>query len=477
MARSQNNQIDIENAVVKIYTEAKRYNYAQPWQAPAQTNFSGSGFVINDRKILTSAHVIANQAHVEVRLANDATRYEAKVLKFGHDCDLALMTVEDDDFWSKATSLELGDMPKVRAKVNVFGFPVGGEELSITEGITSRIEVQEYVHSRAHLLTIQIDAAINDGNSGGPVLTNQKVVGVAHQGIDMSQSIGYIIPINVIRHFLADEQGEKYQGFPELAIQIQPMENKTLRSSFGLQKDQSGVRIAKIDHLSIAKDVLFENDVILKVNQTVVNNDGTMRTDFANRVDISHLFTMLKLGDHIQLEILRNQEIMQFDLQLKNTLGDSLLVPLKEFDRSPTFYIFSGVIVQPLTFNYMEDVWGEQLDGAPLHFLNAYFYGRKKEPHQQVVILNRVLSTDFNSGYRDIEDVIIKKANGKEIHHINELIEAIETHTGEFHRLETHNHQQIVVENLKPNGRHAKFLSRYSIEHDRSEDLREAAQA
>src|SRR5690606_34779626 len=184
----------------------------------------------------------------------------------------------------------------------------------------------------------------------------------------------------------------------------QPMENKTLRESFGLTKEQTGVRVTKVDPLSVAHGILREDDIVLKINDIQVNNDGTMKTDFANRVDISYLFTMLKLGQTIQLEILRNREIMHFELRLKYALGDSLLVPLKEFDRSPTYYIFSGIITQPLTFNYMEDVWGEHLDGAPLHFLNAYFFGRKKEENQQIIILNRVLSTDFNSGYRDIED-------------------------------------------------------------------------
>jgi S1-C subfamily serine protease len=71
-----------------------------------------------------------------------------------------------------------------REKVYVLGFPVGGNDLSITEGVVSRVEVQSYSHSHARALAVTVDAAINSGNSGGPVLSQLTggLVGVAFQG-------------------------------------------------------------------------------------------------------------------------------------------------------------------------------------------------------------------------------------------------------------------------------------------------------
>ena len=75
-------------------------------------------------------------------------------------------------------------LPLLRDKVFVLGFPIGGDELSITEGVVSRIEAQSYSHSHARALAVTVDAAINSGNSGGPVVSQDtgEVVGVAFQG-------------------------------------------------------------------------------------------------------------------------------------------------------------------------------------------------------------------------------------------------------------------------------------------------------
>ena len=79
------------------------------------------------------------------------------------------------------------------------GFPIGGERLSITEGVVSRIEMFSYAHSQRCLLGVQIDAAINDGNSGGPVLRGGQLAGIAFQALESGENIGYAIPVPVIR--------------------------------------------------------------------------------------------------------------------------------------------------------------------------------------------------------------------------------------------------------------------------------------
>lgn len=67
------------------------------------------------------------------------------------------------------TPLEFGPLPHLQDSVAVIGYPIGGDTISVTAGVVSRIEVTDYTHGSTDLLAIQIDAAINGGNSGGPV--------------------------------------------------------------------------------------------------------------------------------------------------------------------------------------------------------------------------------------------------------------------------------------------------------------------
>ena len=73
----------------------------------------------------------------------------------------------------------------------------GGDNISVTGGVVSRVEPTQYVHGASHLMAIQIDAAINPGNSGGPALMEDKVVGVAFQNLANAENIGYVKYVHV----------------------------------------------------------------------------------------------------------------------------------------------------------------------------------------------------------------------------------------------------------------------------------------
>ena len=125
----------------------------------------------------------------------------------------------------------MGDVPELQEKVLVLGYPTGGDAICVTEGVVSRVDAFEYSHSGEYLLTIQIDAAINSGNSGGPALCGSRVVGVAFESLEYADNIGYIIPIPVVRHFLADIAREGgYKGFPLLNVFTQVTENPSMRA-------------------------------------------------------------------------------------------------------------------------------------------------------------------------------------------------------------------------------------------------------
>jgi len=232
-------------SVVKVFTVSSSPNYFMPWQNKPQSEKTGSGVVAllplpdvpNGIGVLTNAHVVSDQTFVQVRRHGSSVKYQARVYAVGHDCDLAVLTVQDPKFFadSSATSFTvadasgrnddgdgpttaaaatgvanmvrpppLGDVPYLQEQVSVMGFPSGGDNLSITSGVVSRIELTNYVHGAAQLLAIQLDAAINPGNSGGPALQGGKVVGLAFQNLPGMDNIGYVIPTPIIRRFLED---------------------------------------------------------------------------------------------------------------------------------------------------------------------------------------------------------------------------------------------------------------------------------
>ena len=135
------------NAVVKIDTQAYVPNYFIPWQDRGQDASSGSGVVIRGNQILTNAHNLVYATYITVAKQSSDEIYEAAVKAIDHDCDLALLEVKDTSFYSDIVPFDIGETPPPQTVVSVAGFPIGGDGLSITQGIISRIEIQPYVHS------------------------------------------------------------------------------------------------------------------------------------------------------------------------------------------------------------------------------------------------------------------------------------------------------------------------------------------
>ncbi|EFN53636.1 hypothetical protein CHLNCDRAFT_58432 [Chlorella variabilis] len=184
-------------AVVKVFTVHSEPNFSLPWQRKRQFSSSGSGFVIAGRRLLTNAHCVDHHTQVKVKRRGSDTKYVAQVLAIGMECDIALLTVEDESFWQGLEAVHFGGLPLLQDSVTVIGYPIGGDTMSVTSGVVSRIEVTGYAHGAAELLGIQVDAAINSGNSGGPAFNDRgECVGIAFQSLknEDTENISYIIP-------------------------------------------------------------------------------------------------------------------------------------------------------------------------------------------------------------------------------------------------------------------------------------------
>ena len=434
-------QQDYQKSIVQVYTEKFQPNYDTPWQAPETSNHSGSGVVIEHegkRYILTNAHVAHNTQFLQVRLANSREqKYEAKATVVAYQCDLALLEVDDPEFDKLIEPAELGEMVNLRQEVMTVGFPMGGTEMSISTGIVSRIQVDEYCMSGQDLLHVGVDAAVNHGNSGGPVFSGDKVVGIAFQGWDL-QGLGFMIPIPIIRRFLAEAfNGKSYHGFPTLAIDTEGLENAYERRYRGLGDSREGILITRIDKLCDAYSKLKSNDILLSIDGMSISNQGTVDIPgIGNCIAMNHVTQMKRLGDIVKLKILRKNadtkqmELLDIDVVLDTTLGDTEKVSVPEYDKMPTYYINSGICFMPVTRNYMEGA------GWDLEEIQVFEEGcalpdaPKKNPDEQIVVVSHVIESKDTKGYGKYLNQIVSEVNGKPVNNLRDVIQAMEGNTG-----------------------------------------------
>ena len=184
----------IENSVVKIFATVRYPDPYKPWTKASPEDQTGSGVVIEGRRILTNAHVVDYASQVQIQANQAGDKISATVEAIAAGIDLAVLKLDDENFFDTHPPLARAKtLPGIKDTVLTYGFPEGGNSLSITKGIVSRVEFAPYNYPVCGL-RIQIDAAINPGNSGGPAVVGDKMIGLTFSRLNEAENIGYIIP-------------------------------------------------------------------------------------------------------------------------------------------------------------------------------------------------------------------------------------------------------------------------------------------
>jgi S1-C subfamily serine protease len=429
-------ELAAERAVVQILTSSQLPVYDAPWRFQPIQQSSGTGFVIEGGRILTNAHVIAWSKQILVRRYQDPRLLPARVVFAGHDCDLALLEVLDPKELSEVKPLEFGELPEVRSTVVTAGYPAGGDQMSFTRGVVSRIEVQPYVHpGNRSLLAVQTDAAINPGNSGGPVLQGEKVVGVAFQGIPGLQNAGFFIPTEVVRHFLDDIRDGRYDGFPMAGVSFQDLQNPAYRRYLGLADDGRGARVDALRAGGTAEKVLKPDDVLLEANGYAVGSDSLVLYK-GNRVAANVVFQQLQTGGALHLKIWRDHAPLELDLPLEAYTGDRLAG--HQYDEPPRYFIYGGLVFTSLSSNYV-DTLGDSVATVSAQLGYELIYRLAESPasaRAEPVVLSGVLPNAVNADFGVRGRALVNRINGVRIERLEDVKRALQEHKGDRHLIE-----------------------------------------
>lgn len=452
--------------VVRVFATTQDPDFDAPWQARTPSSSTGSGVVIGPGEILTGAHVIANATFIQIQKLSMPDKAIARVKAVSHDSDLALLEVEPHTFLDDVKPAPLGDMPRLRDEVAVVGFPVGGEEISITEGVVSRIEVQRYSHSQRSLLAVTVDAAINAGNSGGPVFSDHKVVGIAFQKMTGVDNIGEMVPPPILRWFLDGVAAGRSADVPALGVTTQNLENPLLRRELGLKDGERGVMVVAVDHGGSADQVLQTRDVITAIDGLPIANNGTVQYRGQHRTRYEVGLVGKYVGDRVPLEIVRNAERQHVEVQLGPWLP---LVPRARYDKPPQYYVYGGLVFQTLTRDFLT-TWEKWWNKAPKEFLYYYYSGERSNVRHEVVILTQILADEINVGYAHLYNEAVVAVNGAMPRDLNDFVGQLGTAEGLVEIL-TSSGGVIMFDAAEVRAATPRILQRYHIPADRSAGL------
>ncbi|MCE9614931.1 MAG: trypsin-like peptidase domain-containing protein [Lentisphaerae bacterium] len=442
---------DIGHAsVVKIYVTNQRENYMMPWQAGPQSGGSGTGFIIRGKRILTNAHLVADARFLEVQKSGDARRYRATVRFVAHDCDLAELEIQEGDFFKGTRALNFADrLPSLDDEVIVLGYPLGGDRLSVTKGIVSRMDYAAYAHSGVDQhLVLQVDAAINPGNSGGPVLYGGRVVGLAFQGLALAENIGYAIPLPVVQHFLKDVEDGQYHGYPELGAAFVGMRNPALRRDLGVPAGRSGIVIYFIDDFGAARGRLLPGDVLMAVDGHPIAEDGTVTIGTETYL-FAELLERKQWGDTITVDVWRQHAAVTLAIPLDNPHDP--FAYRNQYDHRPPYVMTGGLVFSTMSQELLQSM--QRTSSSPnvqrlFYTMDYVKQDRLHEGRDEFVILIQRLPHPVNAYLDDFLFGILDEVNGVHIRRLHDLHDALAKPKGLYHELRFVGMQDVLVLNV-----------------------------
>ncbi len=400
---------EMYRSVVRIEVSTQNADYTTPWNSGRFSGSIGTGFLIGKNQFLTNAHVISNAQRVLLTIYGSATKYPAKVKHVAHDCDLALLEVEDFSDFATLPVFKIGDaVPQLESQVRVIGYPVGGDRLSVTRGVVSRIDFQAYSHSRSdsHLI-VQIDAAINPGNSGGPVLQNDAVIGVAFQGLRQADNTGYIIPTPVISRFLKDIEDGSYDCYTELGTSIFPLINPAMRTALQLPRRDLGVLVTNVTPGSSCDPQIKPGDVLIGIDSHPIDASGAVLID-GEKVNMNEIVERKFVGNSVDIQLIRAGKTLTQTIVLK-TLPPAQMYSI-QYEKKPRYLIHGGLVMQPLDTNLYAA--SQFTDVTLRRFYADYVSKGLFQKMEDVVVLTRVIPDTFTSSLPECDGLVVKSING-----------------------------------------------------------------
>lgn len=458
------------DSIVRIEVEVENRNYRVPWNIGGLGSGVGTGFLIGENRFLTNAHVVSNRRLIYIKKMDRPEPYEARVLFVAHDCDLALLELKDPAPFKDVKPLSLGNIPKLNTTVIAVGYPIGGERISVTRGVVSRIDFRPYTHSGVDFhLTIQVDAAINPGNSGGPVLQENKVVGVAFQGYSGSQAqnTAYMIPVPVINRFLKDVADGHYDHYVDMATQTINLLNPAQRLALGLKNDGRGVMVTVADKAGSAGGILKTGDVLLSIDGFDIASDGFVTIE-GERINLNEIVERKFVGDTVTLKILRDLKEQEIKVELQRFIP--YLIQANHYDQKPNFVLFAGLQFQPLDRELMASF---KIDDLKARYIYGYFsrdelYLERPEP----VVLTAVLPDSVNTLLQPYTNQIVDMVNGKKILTLQDVYDALNSDTHEEGQEDYHvirllgEGRPLVMERAKAKAAHQRIMDQYNVGYD-----------
>jgi protease Do-like 9 len=413
----------ISAGVVSISVTAQAYDQLLPWIKNAEQSVTGNALVARGHKLITTADLVKNSTLIEVRKFGRYPDYPARLVLVDYDLNLAVLEVDDADFWQGLKPLPLSARPLQVGHFTINRWRANGR---FEQGTG---EVADVLVSNSPYGLMEFPVMRGTTTMGGlgwsEVLTHDgEVIGLITGHNDQQVQA---LTSDLMRLLVQASERKPFGGFAHRGFAWQKLNQPSLRAYLGLKASKTGVLIRRVFTGGTGSSELHPMDILHKIGGYAIDPEG--RIDHPTYGHL--LFTMAinqSLAPTVPVEIERHGKRMRLELKRRRFSPDDYRVPPPQFDHANDFEVFGGMVLQELTVGYLQ-AWGDQWrDKAPPRLVIEYSLHSLREPGkppERVLFISRILPDPSNVGYEDVNNAIVLGVNGRPMHSLKDFREAI----------------------------------------------------
>lgn len=454
----------LENSIVTVEITRQRYDMGQPWTRQTATD-SKNAIVIKGQEILTTAEFFNDVTLIRVQRNGRGRWWNARLKWADYHANVALLSVDDPQFWTGIKAAEFARDLKDLNTVHVMRWRNGNLESRKAE--FNEFTVRDGKISFVPSTSVTFSSEIEGLGWAEAVVSKGKVIGLTTSSDGRKFNM---MPVTFFRRVLEAKAAGKFKGMGYFAFTWQQALNPDTHKFLGWKTEPKGVVVVDIPEEEKKPDGLKVHDLLLKVDGFEIDIQGDYVDPDYGHLMLENLSSRRHwAGDEIQLVVWRDGKELTVNYTLPKADYAMDLIPKEVFDREPEYLMVGGLLFQPLDGPFLKRWGADWKQRAP--FRLAYYDNQSKsEERDGLVLLSAILPDPVNIGYQDYRFIVLDKVNGKKISNLTELAAALEAPQKGFHVfefMEGSNAQKLVLDAAQAQESSARIQSNYGIRGDR----------
>jgi hypothetical protein len=426
---------DLASQVVTLSVTYQVWDSDRPWAKASPQYREAFAVVVDGNLLLTLAQMIADATLIQVERQGDARRWNARVVHRDPEINLALLTVDEPEFFQGLVPARFARWLPTEGSVRSVRW--SNRQLEISTSRVAHVEVATSRYGNVEHAFLRVLTDVTGGGWSEPAFRDGELIGLtSSQQEDRSAAL---TPVEVMRSYLEGVQSGSYRGFASLAVAWQIGRDAELAGFLGLEGPPRGVVIRRARTGGSTCGVLEPRDILLELDGHAIDAVGHYEHPRYGRIAFTHIAVEgHRPGDVLPARVLRAGRVLDLEIELAAYPSELRLVPSLQEDVPPAYLVAGGLVFRELDLAYLL-TWGEDwLDEAP-HALTTRWW---LEAHAQtaddrrILVLASVLPDAYNLGYHGLSDLVVERVNGRAVDSIAALEEAFARPQDGFHVIE-----------------------------------------